>query len=152
MTKDELIEELGEAFRASQNRTQLFDEMAAKRLGVNLTDLRCLDIVDRLGRPTAGALAAEMGLTSGAITALLDRMVSAGYLRRVRDETDRRRIHIELTEQATREMLTIWGPLKEAYDAMMHRYTNEQLRFILDFMRSGEEIGWGLVEQLRAAD
>lgn len=149
-TKAELIVELGQAFRVSQNRSQLFDELAAKRMGINLTDLRCLDVVERLGGPPAGVLAAEVGLTSGAMTALLDRLVVAGYLRRVRDEQDRRRVYVQLTGRAVTELGAIWGPLKQEYDAMMRRYTNEQLRFMLDFMRAGDAVSERLIERLRA--
>lgn len=69
MTKDELVEALGDALRLAQNRSQVFDDLAAERLGINLTDLRCLDIVERLGSPTAGTVAREAGLSSGAMTA-----------------------------------------------------------------------------------
>jgi len=151
-TKIELMQQLGQAFRVSQNRSVQIDELVAQRLKVNLTDLRALDIVERLGRPTAGVLAAEMGLTTGAITAVVDRLVIAGLLERVRDDEDRRRVHLTLTPRARTEIDAVWGPLKEAYVAMMRGYTNEELALIIRFMRAGDVLSDELIDRLRTED
>lgn len=149
MTKDELAEALGDAFRASQNRTQAFDDLAAERLGINLTDLRCIDVVERLGRPTAGAVAREARLSSGAMTAALDRLERAGYVRRGDDEHDRRVVRVELTGLARKRVTEIYGPMAEVWGRHMRRYTAEELRLLLRFLREGEATGDQVLDGLR---
>ena len=93
---DELIDEV----RRSQEATARFDQAVADAIGMNRTDMRCLDVLEREGPITAGALAEATGLTSGAMTTALDRLERAGYARRVRDRGDRRRVLVELTPKA----------------------------------------------------
>ena len=76
--KSDLIEELVEAVRANQVATDKMDEAGTRALGVNRTDGRCLDVIQRAGRVSAGQLAEEAGLTSGAITAAIDRLEAKG--------------------------------------------------------------------------
>jgi DNA-binding MarR family transcriptional regulator len=99
----------GLEIRRHQNTQDRFDEVACEYLGINRSDGRALDILDQHGRLTAGRLAAESGLSSGAITTLLDRLERAGYVRRLRDEGDRRRVLVELTDLAHERASEIWG-------------------------------------------
>ena len=66
------------------------DQVVADYLGLNRTDARCLDIIDRLERVSAGRLAGEAGLSTGAVTTVLDRLERAGYARRTHDPGARR--------------------------------------------------------------
>ena len=134
-----LLEEIGLEVRTYQNAQDAFDEGACERLGINRSDGRALDIIDRHGQMTAGELAKESGLSTGAITTLLDRLERAGYVRRVRDDVDRRRVLVELTEEARRRTWEIWGPIAEASMSGLARYSNEELLFIRDFLRSSRE-------------
>ena len=109
-TRIELARELGDEFRINQNLNEVFDEAAAARLGVNATGLRCLDIIQRLGRVTAGELAREAGLTTGAVTSVVDRLVGLGYAQREADPQDRRKVLISLTPAALEAVYEIWGP------------------------------------------
>jgi DNA-binding MarR family transcriptional regulator len=61
--------------------------LPCQKLGINRTDLRCLNIVDNQGPMTAGRLAELSGLTTAAVTTVLDRLERAGYARRVRNQT-----------------------------------------------------------------
>src|SRR5581483_9676127 len=95
--KDELIDELIREFRTSGNQDDAFDALAAQRLGVSESDLRCLNIVENAGGISAGELAIEAGLTAGAVTGVIDRLERAGYARRIPDPADRRRVTVEVT-------------------------------------------------------
>jgi DNA-binding MarR family transcriptional regulator len=128
-------EELMVEVRAWQSDQDVFDEEAARFLGINRTDLRVLDITDQHGRVTAGELAREARLTTGAVTAVVDRLEKAGLLRRVRDESDRRRVLLELTEENRRRAEPVWGPIAAEAESFFTGYTVEQLRTITDFMR-----------------
>src|SRR6266511_101645 len=80
-----LVDELISAVRAFQRATDDVDEAACDAMGVNRSDGKCLDVLQEREPMTAGALAAELGLTTGAITTLLDRLEKVGYVTRTRD-------------------------------------------------------------------
>jgi DNA-binding MarR family transcriptional regulator len=138
--KQDLIQEVGQEVAEWQNAVQAFDEAAAQYLGTNLTDLRCLGALFREGPATAGRLAQVAGITAGAITAALDRLEKLGYVRRVRDTIDRRRVHVELTPEATRLFDEIWGPLAAESQAALHRLTNRDLTLFRDLLRHNRAI------------
>jgi DNA-binding MarR family transcriptional regulator len=136
----QLLAELVSEIRAGQRATDVVDETVSQLLGINRTDGRCLDVLEERGRMSAGELAAATRLTSGAITAVVDRMERLGYVRRVADPSDRRRVLIEPTPEvfeATRELMYV---MAEEGGPMLDRYTNEQLELIVDFTRRGREL------------
>jgi DNA-binding MarR family transcriptional regulator len=145
-----LIGALGQAFREGQNLGQAFDELAAERLRVNLTDLRCMDLIQQHGGLTAGELAEAAHLTTGAVTAVLDRLERAGYARRVRDKIDRRRVRAHLTATAERAVWAIWGPIAEESPSLLDRYTREQLELVLDVIRLSAEFQARHIERLKS--
>ena len=83
--KRKLVEQLMEQFRLSGNRDRAFDHLAAEQLGVNDTDQHCLNIIESAAGLTAGELAEAAGLSTGAVTGVVDRLERAGYARRIRD-------------------------------------------------------------------
>src|SRR5690349_3034857 len=93
--RSELLAGLGHEFRQLATATVLFHQAIADRLGMHVTDHRCLDILLRSGSITAGELAQRTGLTTGAITGVIDRLEKAGFVQRAKDPADRRRVVIE---------------------------------------------------------
>ncbi len=140
--KRQLIEELITAFRASGNQDSAFENLAADRLGVNRTDLHCLNAIENAGGLTAGELAAEVGLTSGAVTGVVDRLERAGFARRVPDPADRRRVKVEVTAEFYARAERIWGPLAAEWEATLaSRFTAAELTRITEFLSLTSEVG-----------
>ena len=140
--KRQLIEELIAAFRASGNQDSAFENLAADRLGVNRTDLHCLNAIENAAGLTAGELAAAVGLTSGAVTGVVDRLERAGFARRVPDPADRRRVKIEVTPEFYARAERIWGPLAAEWEASLaSRFTAAELTRITEFLRLTNEVG-----------
>ncbi|HEY2054185.1 MAG TPA: MarR family transcriptional regulator [Solirubrobacterales bacterium] len=139
-TKTELIGELFAAVRANQLATDKMDETAARGMGVNRTDGRALDIVERLGPVTAGKLSCDAGLTSGAVTAVIDRLVEKGYVRRVADPDDRRRVLIEKTDKLDEVSKRFYGPLAERSLPLIDKFSNAELEAIVRFLKMGTDI------------
>src|SRR5919206_1424840 len=108
--KREIFEQLVDEVRRSQNATDRFDQAVADSIGVNRTDMRCMDVIQREGPVTAGRLAEATGLTTGAITTVLDRLERAGHARRVRDARDRRRVLVEMTPAARSAVSDYYAP------------------------------------------
>jgi len=135
----ELFDQAAMEARLQQNAYDRFEEAAAEYFGVNRTDMLCLDVLDRTGQMTAGGLARETGLTTGAVTAMLDRVEKAGYVRRLPDPSDRRRVLVELTDKARQATREVFGSLADAVPEF-DRYTDEQLILIRDFLRMGSDM------------
>lgn len=149
--RQQLYMELGSEVRANQRATDVVDDLVCQLLGINRTDARCLDILDERGRMSAGDLAEASRLTTGAVTAVIDRLERAGYARRVADPSDRRRVLVEPTEKAYEASMELMvAPLGELSRPLATRYTVEQLRMFIDFTRRGREIQERHAEWLRA--
>jgi DNA-binding MarR family transcriptional regulator len=146
--------ELAAAFAAAIRRTgslmQLMSQAAADRIGINSTDLNCLNILSFRGQMTAGELARETGLTTASITGVVDRLEEAGYVRRERDPRDRRRVVVRLVlEAALRDVASVFLPMMRDWQQMAARYNDDELRVIVDFYGRMEEILRGHLTRLR---
>ena len=137
--KRQLFDTLIDEVRRSQNATDRFDSAVAEALGLNRTDMRCLDVLQREGPVTAGYLADATGLTSGAMTVALDRLERAGYARRARDTGDRRRVLVEPTPAVLHATAEFYGEHIAMSERLYQRYTVEQLELLLEFVRGGRE-------------
>ncbi|HEY6412280.1 MAG TPA: MarR family transcriptional regulator [Edaphobacter sp.] len=115
-------------------RSILFHQAIANLAGVSVTDLKCLDYVDRVGDVTAGDLARSTGLTTGAITAAIDRLEKAGLARRERSETDRRKVFLRLCQSpAMARIAPFYEALGRESSQMITRYSMRELEIIKDF-------------------
>jgi DNA-binding MarR family transcriptional regulator len=151
-TKQALVDELIHLARAHEAANDAFDEVAREKLGINRTDLRCLNIIENKGRMTAGRLAELSGLTTAAVTAVLDRLERAGYARRVRDTEDRRQVQVEITPLLAERATPIWGPLGEEARAVLGRMSVDELKRLTDFYRLGIELNQRHIERVRHLD
>ena len=148
--KKELIGEVIGEFRAAGNLDSAFDNLAAERLGLNRTDLHCINIIENSGGLTAGELAKESGLTTGAVTGVIDRLEHAGYARRVPDPSDRRRVKLEVTPKFYARADKIWGPMAADWESRLaSRFTAEELERVTDFLRTTNELSRRHTERLR---
>jgi DNA-binding MarR family transcriptional regulator len=147
--KKKLAADLIHLARAHEAANDAFDEVACEKLGINRTDLRCLNIVDNQGPMTAGRLATLSGLTTAAVTTVLDRLERAGYARRVREQADRRQVIVELTPLLAERAGPIWGPLGEEAVAALARMSVEELKGVTEFFQLGIELNQRHVERVQ---
>jgi DNA-binding MarR family transcriptional regulator len=134
--RQRLETELLLAMRRTGAVLQLLGQRAADRLGINPTDLNCLNIVALSGSMTAGDLARATGLTTASITGVLDRLEEAGFVRRERDATDRRRVVVRLNAgPRLREVGPVFAPMVQAMRTALAGYEEDQLRTLLEFQR-----------------
>src|SRR5215813_7664872 len=104
MGRHDLVAALNRAMRDASGQGVLYSQAVAERLGINSTDLECLDSVVLRGPLTAGELADATGLTTGAITGVIDRLERAGFARRERDKDDRRRVLVRAQQAAIKRI------------------------------------------------
>jgi len=117
-----------------------FDERVAQKFKLSRADLRWLELLGREGPMTAGQLAEESKLTTGAVTFLLDRLEEGGFVRRRRDTEDRRRVWVELTPAALRRLERAQEPIKQEMRELAQRFKAEELAIVRDFMRGAKEV------------
>lgn len=141
MTKEQLIaqSEAGQMVgRELASETLHFLEAIAERLGLTSSDHRCLELVDRYqpeGPMTAGKLAELTGLTTGAITGVVDRLERAGFVRREKSAEDRRQVQIKLVEERRAEMDALFEPMCARFEEMCSEHSQEDLETVFAFMR-----------------
>src|ERR1700761_8769333 len=119
----ELAADFAGAIRKTGSLMQLMGAAAADRIGLNATDLNCLNILSFSGQMTAGELARATGLTTASITGVADRLEEAGYVRRERDPRDRRRVVIRLVlERALQDVAPVFLQLVLGWQAVVTQY------------------------------
>lgn len=149
--RSELVTAVGAALAELQAAYDDRDRALAEALGVNRTDLRCLDLIVRHGPMTASELGTRLHLTRGSMTVLVDRLERAGYAERHDDPHHGRRKLI----LPTPALLAAIAPLVDAARERGHRrldgYTAEQLRLIHGFLTETCQAQEALVEGTRMA-
>ncbi len=150
MSRDLIVKAFGDAVRAYQTVNDNFDQAVADHVGMNRTDARCIDLIDQAGGMTAGELARAAGLTTGAVTAVVDRLEAAGLARRVADPADRRRVRIEATDRLWEVTQPLIGPMVDESMAILDDYSDEELERFTEFLRRAIELQARHVERVRA--
>lgn len=134
-SRNVLMKELSEAIQRSGTLTVLHTNAIANKVGLSATEFEAMDMISRYQPMTAGKLSKYCGLTTGAITGLVDRLARAGTARRVRDPEDRRRVFIVPVEnkEKNERVRHLYGPIGSAFRGVMGDCTDEQLQFLVDF-------------------
>lgn len=145
-----LIEAVNEATRQQSTWTVMFHAAVAQEIGLNITDHKCLDILLHQGPITAGKLAELTGLTTGAVTGVIDRLENAGYMRRERDPNDRRRVILQpLLDKAGEVMGPVFGHFQERFIPTLEKYDDETLRQVLEFVNESTRFMQAEIQWLR---
>lgn len=136
MERQQVIWAINEKFREMSTETIMFHQAVADVLGLHITDHKCLDLLYRYGAMPAGRLAELTGLTTGAVTGVIDRLEKAGYVRRANDPKDRRRTIVEPTrnKKLEKKLEGIFAPLGDRMDKLMSSYSDGELAFLLDVL------------------
>lgn len=127
------------AVQAFQDATDAFDYKAAKAMGLNQTDLKCLTVIFGRGPVSASEIAEASGLTRGAATTALDRIEKAGLAKRRRSTTDRRGVLLERTPKAEKMAEKLWGPNRDEGAQLIAHFSVSELSAILRFLEGATE-------------
>lgn len=127
----------GRALGAARNvgiATILFRNVLAQRTNLSLTESLCLTLVGLKGSATPTELARLIGLSTGSMTTLLDRLEERGMIRRRPRPDDRRGLLVEVAEAHQKESMTLVSGIQQAQQALAAEYTAEQLELIASFL------------------
>jgi DNA-binding MarR family transcriptional regulator len=128
------------SLRALSTEIDRLDQAAADRYGLNRTDMRALDIICRAGPLAPTDLARLLGFTTGGVTTVLDRLERAGYIRRLADTADRRRLVVEATAATAARDREVFGDLIRQTGELLATYTDDQLAVIDDFLTRARQL------------
>ena len=134
LRKNDLVKQVNRDAREYGISTVLFRHAVGEILGVNVTDMECLALIFFKGLATPSELARHTGLTSGATTAMLDRLEKAHLIERRPNPQDRRGTLIVLSNQRTEELSSVFASGREAIDRLTSSYSEKELRLLSDYL------------------
>lgn len=150
MARAETIMAVITALRETSANSVMYSQATADKAGLHSTDMECLDHLILHGPMTAGRLCELTGLSSGTMTALIDRLERAGYVRRERGARDRRQVLVvPEQEKINSDLMPVTQPLGEAVYAMLQGYSEQELQLILRFLDEGNTIAHQAITALR---
>jgi DNA-binding MarR family transcriptional regulator len=130
-----VVRRLALEVRALTAAADMFNRDMARRTGVNTTDMRALELLGRRQGMTAGELAIELHLTTGAVTGVIDRLERAGHVSRAADSEDRRRVVVLPSESAKQTASTLVDDLRRDLHEMAAQYSDEQLELVISCLQ-----------------
>ncbi|MCJ8014607.1 MarR family transcriptional regulator [Paenibacillus sp. KQZ6P-2] len=135
-TQQALLHEL----RQNSARAVMFHQLISEKLGLNATDHKCLDFLNHSGPVTAGQLAELTGLTTGAVTSVIDRLEKAGYVVRDKDPNDRRRVVVKPAPEGTTHISPMFQSVMQSTLKIFSQYNVQEMELILGFIRKCNEM------------
>ena len=148
-SRERLTDDLFDEWRLLGVANDIADQAVADYLGINRTDARCLAIIERLGGVTAGRLARESGLSTAAVTTVLDRLERSGLARRASDPGDGRRVLVEMTPAAREANEALYRPLAEAAAEQLLRHSEDELALLREYHRTSRALTEAHAERVR---
>jgi len=143
--------EFARELRQFQGLSASLFRAAAAQAGITATDMQVLDLLESAGPATAGQLADLTGLTTGAITGMLNRLEEAGFVRRERDPNDGRRVIVRLERSKNEKVSALFASLEKAWDELASRYDDERITFLLEFLKRSNELSRREIIRLQRA-
>ncbi|MFF9571467.1 MarR family winged helix-turn-helix transcriptional regulator [Streptomyces sp. NPDC014685] len=148
MSTPSMRPDAGEVYRQYLSAVLLHGHASAHACNLGATDLYALNILHLVGAMTPGELAARTGLTTGPTTRLVDRLEQAGYVRRVPDSSDRRKVSVEPVGEPV-ELDRVMAPAREKIGQILGSYAPEQLDVLFDYFARAATAYQEAAEQLR---
>jgi DNA-binding MarR family transcriptional regulator len=149
--KKDLGKELGEELQRGGTLNVLHTNAIADKIGLSATEFEALDIITHHQPVSAGKLAMYCGLTTGAITGLVDRLERAGFVQRHRDTNDRRRVLLEHihTPEIEEKVRQLYRPLVDGYKKITNPYTSEQMEFLIQHNKKVNDMLENIITELQ---
>jgi len=144
------MQELENALRRGSAQGAIFGQTVANTIGISGSDLECLDFLNLEGRVTAGRLAEVTGLTTGAITGVVDRLEKAGMVRRERDPDDRRKVFIATVPENVARVGRFYENMQRGMVKLWETYSDAELRLLVGFATKGYETLLAATEELKS--
>ena len=151
--RDQLVEALNQIIQRMGNRTVIFTHVIAGNIGLSATEFECLDFIQDCGPVPAGRLAELTGLTTGAVTGLIDRLERAGFVRRTADDHDRRRVLVEAiqNDDAISKIRALYEPVSRGFYEITARYSDADVAVITRYLSQSVEMVERVTDEMARA-
>ena len=116
--------------------TILFNQSVADRVGLSLTDMQCINVLELLGPSTPGKLAASTGLTTGGVTVMLDRLEKAGFVKRQPNPKDRRSILVKVNARKLQKVNSFYSGINQRLETFLSERSEAEIQSVIDFLSS----------------
>jgi DNA-binding MarR family transcriptional regulator len=134
---EDVLERFGELGREISTNTVLFHSRIAEQMGLSGTDHKCLELVLSAKAPlTAGQIAQLSGLSTGAVTGVIDRLERRGFARRVRDPHDRRKVLVEIAEFEESQYQHLFQDMIRLTETVLEKFTPEEWEVLERYNRA----------------
>lgn len=150
--RTDLVGAIGREVRRMGGQSVITSQVVATRFGLHTTDLECLDILYLRKTASAGELSAATGLTSGAMTALIDRLERAGYVERTADPGDRRKVLVRIRPEAVAPIKAVYEPMQKRMFELWSHYRVAEQAVIVDFLRRSTDLAVTCVREMRGEE
>jgi DNA-binding MarR family transcriptional regulator len=145
----EIVSRVGQAVRRMGAQSVLTSQAVAARFGIHTTDLEVLDLIYMREQASAGELARATGLTSGSVTALIDRLTKAGYVERQSDPDDRRKVMVRIRHDAIEPIKAVYAPMQVKMFELWSTFSVRELEVIADFLGRSTDLAVACAEEIR---
>jgi DNA-binding MarR family transcriptional regulator len=110
----------------------IHNQQVADRVGLRLTDMQCINVLDLMGPSTPSELARSTGLTTGGVTVMLDRLEKEGYVKREPNPRDRRSVLVRLNPRKLEKVQAFYGEINERMATLLDETPEAELRSVVD--------------------
>jgi DNA-binding MarR family transcriptional regulator len=148
--RDDLVKEILAGFQRTSGQSVVVSQIIADKAGLSPSDLECLGFLEQEGPMTAGRLAELSGLTTGAVTRMIDRLEQAKYVRRRDDPADRRRVVVELNRARLKDFDPFYAPMTTEATKLLERYTEKELEVVARMLSDMVDFGRRHAERMQA--
>ncbi|MCC5478140.1 MarR family winged helix-turn-helix transcriptional regulator [Streptomyces sp. NPDC059680] len=132
--RSETLQQLMDVGRVHSGVTVMFHSAVAAKQGLNATEEKTLDLLQRHGPLTAKDLAELTGLAPASVTGLLDRLEAKDFVRRVKHPTDKRRVLVELNEEKLAELAGFFEDWARDIVEACEEFSTDELRTVIRFL------------------
>jgi DNA-binding MarR family transcriptional regulator len=148
--REKLVEEINNTGRKMSMVTVIFHQSVAEKAGLSAGDHKYLDLLIQEGSMTAGRLAEKTGLTTGAVTGIIDRLEKQGMVKRERNPSDRRQVLVvPIIENAHKRIGPVFEPLLKDFDNFYKKFSDDELVLILKYLQASVEFFQTKIDEFR---
>jgi DNA-binding MarR family transcriptional regulator len=147
-THKDLVAHVGNCVRKMGAQSVVTSQIVAGRFGLHTTDLEVLDLIYLREQASAGELAVATGLTTGSVTALIDRLEKAGYIERHADASDRRKVIVRIRHDAIEPIKAVYAPVQVKMFKLWSTFSARELEVIADFLSRSTALAVACAEDI----
>jgi DNA-binding MarR family transcriptional regulator len=150
-TREQIVNNLMVSIRKEIRAATLFVHTMSEITGMHPTDIKCLDFLSDVKFATAGELAKITGLTTGAITAVIDRLEKIGFVKREADSKDRRKIIVRIVAEHPNNLELVRNIFVDKLPNNLSEYKDEELNLITNWNKKLSDIFHSEIEKIKTS-